>query len=63
MLPEVPRTRARVLVALAILEAVPNNRRVGKVTRVPPPATALIAPPSAAAAVRATISVIDKGMA
>jgi hypothetical protein len=52
-----------VLVALAILEAVPNNRRVGKVTRVPPPATALIAPPSAAAAVRATISVIDKGMA
>src|SRR5580765_1758831 len=59
MLPEVPRTSASVLVALATMGGVPNRRSVGNVTSVPPPATALIAPPAAAASTSPTISVHD----
>ena len=47
MLPEVPMTSASVLVALAMIGGVPKSSRAGKVTSVPPPATALIAPPAA----------------
>src|SRR6516225_7358585 len=56
MLPELPMTRARVLVAFAMTEGVLKKSRVGKVTSVPPPATALIAPPAAAARIKPTIS-------
>src|SRR5882757_7847720 len=59
MLPEVPRTSASVLVALATIGGVPNRSSVGNVTSVPPPATALIAPPAAAASISPTISVHD----
>ena len=54
-------TRARVLVALATLGSVPKNRRAGKVMRVPPPATALTAPPAAAARARPAIWVGGMG--
>src|SRR5436190_2273928 len=57
MPPEVPMTRASVLVALATMGGVPKNSKAGKVTKVPPPATALIAPPAAAATNKPAISV------
>ena len=44
MLPTVPGQMATVLVALAVTEFKPSQTRVGKETRVPPPATELIAP-------------------
>src|SRR5260370_41496384 len=56
MLPEVPTTSAKVLVALAMTGGVPKNSRVGKVTRVPPPATAFMAPPAAAESISPMIS-------
>src|SRR5438093_910359 len=59
MLPEVPTTSARVLVALATIGGVPKKSRVGKVTNVPPPAMALIAPPATAESNRPTISISD----
>src|SRR5439155_12833201 len=59
-LPAVPRTRARVLVALAMIAGVPKKIRLGKVSRVPPPATALMAPAATAALRRPRISVADK---
>ena len=57
--PEVPMTSANVLVALAMTGGVPKKRRAGKVTRVPPPATALMAPPAIAAIISPRISVSD----
>src|SRR3954468_9983998 len=59
MLPDVPITNASVLVAFATIGGVPNNSSVGKVTSVPPPATALIAPPAPAASTNPKISVSD----
>jgi hypothetical protein len=59
MLPEVPMTRASVLVALAMIGGVPKSSSAGNVTSVPPPATALIAPPAAAAIISPRISVTD----
>src|SRR6266851_4453242 len=56
MLPEVPTTSAKVLVAFATTGGVPQNSRVGKVTRVPPPATAFMAPPTAAESISVMIS-------
>src|SRR5882757_8334130 len=40
----VPGTRATVLEALAITAGIPANTREGNVRKLPPPATALIAP-------------------
>ena len=59
MPPEVPMTNASVLVALAMIGGVPKKSRAGKVTNVPPPATALIAPPIAAASISPRNSVSD----
>jgi len=56
MLPPVPMTRARVLVALATTGRVPKAIREGKVSNVPPPATALIAPAPTAEPTNPTIS-------
>jgi hypothetical protein len=42
-------SNASALVALAMIGCVPEKSRAGKVTRVPPPATVLIAPPANAA--------------
>ena len=50
MLPREPGQMATVLVALAVMEGRPSQRRVGKDTSVPPPATELIAPAKKAAA-------------
>src|SRR5262245_14413247 len=58
---KVPITSAKVLVALATLGRVPNASRVGKVTSVPPPGTALIIPAAAAAAINPAISSPDIG--
>jgi len=55
MLPAVPRTSASVLVAFAISEPVPRRINVGKVTSVPPPATAFIEPATIAAAASSRI--------
>ena len=44
MLPEVPMTRASVLVALAATELRPSQIKAGNETSVPPPATELMAP-------------------
>ncbi len=41
---------ARVLVALATTEGTPSQTRAGKLTRVPPPATELMAPATKEAA-------------
>src|SRR5688500_3222425 len=49
-------TKAKVLVALAMTGGVPNNNSVGNVTRVPPPATALIIPAAAPERINPTIS-------
>jgi hypothetical protein len=49
MLPTDPGRSARVLVALAVIGESPIQISEGKVSSVPPPATALIIPPSAAA--------------
>ena len=57
MLPDVPTTSANVLVAFATIGDVPKNNNVGNVSSVPPPATALIAPPRPATTSRAVISV------
>ena len=56
MLPAVPMTSASVLVALAMIFGVPKKISTGKVTSVPPPATALIAPAAAPAAASPSIS-------
>src|SRR6267154_184488 len=56
MLPAVPMTSASVLVALAMIAGVPQSSSVGKVSNVPPPAMALIAPAAVAEATRARIS-------
>jgi hypothetical protein len=45
----VPGQRATVEVALAVIGGIPRARRAGKVTRVPPPAMAFMAAPTAAA--------------
>src|SRR5580693_6710642 len=45
----VPTQSARVLVALAGTAGTPVNKSAGNATKLPPPATALIAPPSAPA--------------
>ena len=50
MLPTVPGQIATVLVALAVTESRPSQISVGNETRVPPPATELIAPARKAAA-------------
>src|SRR6185503_15782062 len=52
-------TSAKVLVALATFAAVPKASSVGKVIRVPPPATALIRPAAAADASNPAISSPD----
>lgn len=44
-----PTQSARVFVAFAGMGATPVNRRAGNATKLPPPATALIAPPNAPA--------------
>src|SRR5678815_1775267 len=59
MLPEVPITRANVLVAFATIGSVRKKSSVGKVIRVPPPATALTAPPMAAANMSPMTSLMD----
>ena len=51
--------REVVLVALAIIGEVPKNNNTGNVSRVPPPATALIAPAAAPANINETISSQD----
>src|SRR4029077_18543997 len=45
----VPTQRASVLVALAGMGGTPVNKSAGKATKLPPPATALMAPPRAPA--------------
>jgi hypothetical protein len=45
----VPTHKASVLVAFAGMGGTPVNRSAGKATKLPPPATALIAPPRAPA--------------
>ena len=52
-------TNASVLVALAMIGGVPKKSRAGNVTRVPPPATALIAPPADAAIINPRNSLRD----
>src|SRR5260221_1450745 len=47
-----PTQSATVLVALAAIGAMPLNSRAGKAMKLPPPATALIAPPRAPATKR-----------
>jgi glc operon protein GlcG len=44
MVPTVPGQMATVLVAFALMDGSPSQMSVGKVNRVPPPATELIAP-------------------
>src|SRR6185437_11319896 len=53
MLPREPGQMATVLVALAVMGGKPSHTRVGKETRVPPPATELIPPARKAAALAA----------
>ena len=48
----VPTQSATVLVALAAMGATPLNRSAGKAMKLPPPATALSAPPSTPATKR-----------
>jgi hypothetical protein len=50
MLPTVPGHNATVLVALAVIGGTPSHMSAGNVSRVPPPAIELTAPPAAAAA-------------
>jgi hypothetical protein len=55
VLENVPGKSATTLVAFASIGLSPANRSAGNVTRLPPPASALRAPPRNAAAVRTMV--------